>query len=60
MYFKLLKETVSKLTDKKLHIILDNHAAHRGIKSGTKAYLAENFIVHFTPVGSPQLNSIGK
>ena len=57
-YFKLLKKETAKYTDKKLNLILDNHAAHRSIKYGTKAYLQENFELHFSPSGTPQCNSI--
>ena len=57
-YFKLLKKETAKYTDKKLNLILDNHVAHRSIKYGTKAYLQENFELHFSPSGTPQCNSI--
>ena len=37
---------------------MDNHAAHKSIKYGTKAYLAEHFQVHYMPAGSPECNAI--
>ena len=57
-YLKMLKEQVAKVTDKKLHLVLDNHAAHRCVVHGTRAFLEENFVLHWMPPGSPQLNSI--
>ena len=57
-YLKMLKEEVAKHTDRKLHLVLDNHASHRSNLHGTKAFLQEHFIVHYMPPGSPQLNSI--
>ena len=57
-YFKKLKKETTKYTKKKLNLILDNHAAHRSIKYGTKDYLQENFVVHYQPSGTPQVNSI--
>ena len=52
-YLKMLKEEVAKFTDQKLHLVLDNHAAHRSIVHGTKAFLEENFVLHWMPPGSP-------
>ena len=57
-FLQKLKQRMAKLTDKKVHIILDNHAAHRSNKHGTKPYFAENFITHFMPPSSPQINAI--
>ena len=57
-YLKMLKLEVAKYTDQKLNLILDNHAAHKSILHGTKSFLEENFILHWLPPGSPQLNSI--
>ena len=57
-YFKILKEEVEKYTDKKMHLILDNHAAHKSRLYGTKQYLEENFHIHWMVPGTPQLNSI--
>ena len=53
VYLKMLKEEVAKVTDQKLHLVLDNHAAHRSYIHGTKEYLEENFILHWMPPGSP-------
>ena len=57
-YFKKLREEVAKVTDRKLHLVLDNHTAHKSKKYGTKQYLEDNFILHWLPPGSPELNSI--
>ena len=57
-YLKMLKEEVAKYTDQKLNLVLDNHAAHKSIVHGTRSFLEENFIIHWMPPGSPQLNSI--
>ena len=54
----MLQQEVAKVTDQKMHLVLDNHTAHKSILHGTKEYLEENFIVHWMPPGSPQLNSI--
>ena len=42
-YFRFLKEEAARVTDKKLHIILDNAAAHTAVKTGVKPFLEENF-----------------
>ena len=57
-YFRFLKEETVKVTEKKLHIILDNAPAHTAVKTGVKPFLEENFFVHFMPKGTPQLNAI--
>ena len=57
-YLKLLKAKTEEVTDKKLHIILDQHAGHRSVKYGSKQYLYENFHVHFMVPGTPEVNSI--
>ena len=57
-YFKKLKAAIAGVTDRKLHLVLDNHTAHKSKLHGTKKYLEENFILHWMPPGSPELNSI--
>ena len=52
-YFKKLKSAIAEVTDKKLHLVLDNHTAHKSRVHGTKEYLEENFILHWLPPGSP-------
>ena len=57
-YLKMLKAKTEEVTDQKLHIILDQHAAHRSVKYGSKTYLYEHFHVHFMVPGTPAINAI--
>ena len=57
-FFQHLKEEVKKYTDKKMHLVLDNHAAHKSVKHGTRAFLEANFELHWQPAGTPQVNVV--
>ena len=58
-YLQMLRAEVAKVTDQKLHLILDNHPAHKAARyTSVKQYLDEHFITHWMPPSTPQVNSI--